>query len=96
MLLQGQTGKKGSFICWLVPTLHFLRPFVDFLAMKLDKLRGPDFTMRCCSNSVYTLRVVRIGVLSSFVRPIGLVCLPTQWSLDKLQHEFVFCTIPCV
>ena len=58
-------------------------------------MRGPDFMMRCCCNSVYTLRV-RIGVLSSFVRPIGLVYLPTQWSLDKLQHEFVFCTIPSV
>jgi hypothetical protein len=56
MFLQGQTGKKGSCICWLVPTLHFLWPFVDFLAMKLDELRGPDFTMRCFSNSVYTLR----------------------------------------
>jgi len=56
MFLRGQTGEKGSFVCWLVPTLHFLRPFVDFLGMKLDELRGPDFTMRCFCNSVYTLR----------------------------------------
>ena len=56
MFLRGQTGEKGSFVCWLVPTLHFLRPFVDFLGMKLDEFRGPDFTMRCFSNSVYTLR----------------------------------------
>ena len=62
MFLWGQTGEKGSFVCWLVPTLRFLRPFVDFLGMKLDELRGPDFMMRCFCNSVYTLRV-RIGVL---------------------------------
>ena len=58
MFLRGQTGEKASFVCWLVPTLHFLRPFVDFLGMKLDELRGPDLTMRCFCFSMYTLQGV--------------------------------------
>ena len=83
MFLRGQTGEKGSFVCWLVPTLHFLRPFVDFLGMKLDELRGPDFTMRCFCNSVYRFTPV--------IGPVGVYASPGL-GVDKILSFVYFPT----
>ena len=52
----GTNRREGVIRLLAGSNFTLLRPFVDILGMKLDELRGPDFTMRCFCNSVYTLR----------------------------------------
>ena len=47
---------KGSCVCWLVPSLHFLWPFVDFSSDKSStNCKAQTLQSAVLTNSVYTV-----------------------------------------